>query len=253
MKNHKLFILLGAILLLPFSFSCKQEINTQNFDVAKYVNSLKTDAQFIDFTTKYVNTIVELTLYKNRTLKENKTNFINEIKNENLTIDQVEKIYLKYNLDFDYVVDLQNKIDNYFLQIYNSKPELLTVPDNQTEKLFNEAIKACIKSNKIELYIPTFSNNSLSVGLTAQKNVSKIAFVSHISEANITANEVWYCIVESITIGAGAALGIKALHKAGIKIITKTITKIASKFAGPIGVAIMLIDFGFCLDRAAED
>ncbi|MEN8856871.1 MAG: hypothetical protein ABF260_02255 [Flavobacteriaceae bacterium] len=38
-----------------------------------------------------------------------------------------------------------------------------------------------------------------------------------------------------------------------IKMLTTAFTKFVSKFAGPIGAAIMVADFGFCLYGAAND
>lgn len=235
------------LFLSTVTFSCKKEIIKDEFNLSESVNSLKSDSQFIEFTKIYLNNLIELKSYEDRVLKNNKTKFISEINNENLTIDSVEKIYEKYNLDFDYILNLQNEIDNNFLSIFNSKPELLSVPDDKIERLFFEAIESCVMSNKIKLNNPNFNNSNL----TTTSFDNKLNKISQIAE--ITASEVWNCIKDAVGLGVISALSIKGIHKAGLKIITKTITKVASRFAGPIGVAIMMTELSFCLYDEAQD
>ena len=73
------------------------------------------------------------------------------------------------------------------------------------------------------------------------------------SAPEITADEVWYCAVEAVGLGFATAAGASNLKKAGIKMLTKSFTKLVAKFAGPIGAAIMVADFGFCLYKAYND
>lgn len=70
---------------------------------------------------------------------------------------------------------------------------------------------------------------------------------------SITPDELWYCAIEAAGVGFGASFGIHTLKEKGIKFITKAITKALVKFAGPIGTAITIADFGFCLYRADQD
>ena len=65
-----------------------------------------------------------------------------------------------------------------------------------------------------------------------------------------TADEVWNCAKQAVGIGAAGSLGTFALTKAGIKILTETITKIVVKNLGWVGVAITVADFSFCMYTA---
>ncbi len=63
----------------------------------------------------------------------------------------------------------------------------------------------------------------------------------------LTADEVWDCAVEAVGLGFVTAIGAAGIKATGIKVFTKAITKFITKFAGPIGAAITVADFGFCL------
>ena len=73
------------------------------------------------------------------------------------------------------------------------------------------------------------------------------------STPELTADEIWDCAVDAVGLGFVSAVGGSGLKKAGIKMLTKSFTKLVAKFAGPIGAAIMVADFGFCLYGAAND
>ena len=68
-----------------------------------------------------------------------------------------------------------------------------------------------------------------------------------------TADELWYCALEAAGVRFATSVGIHELKEKGIKFITKKVTKFLVKFAGPIGTAITVADFGFCLYRANQD
>ena len=63
----------------------------------------------------------------------------------------------------------------------------------------------------------------------------------------LTIDEVWDCAVEAVGLGFMTAIGAAGIKATGIIVFTKTITKVITKFAGPIGGAITAADFAFCL------
>lgn len=73
------------------------------------------------------------------------------------------------------------------------------------------------------------------------------------TKIKLTADEVWDCAKDAVGIGFVSAVAMHGAKKLGIKILTKAFTKFVSKFAGPVGAAIMVADFGFCLYGAAND
>jgi hypothetical protein len=73
------------------------------------------------------------------------------------------------------------------------------------------------------------------------------------SAPELTSDEIWDCAIEAVGLGFVTAASGSGLKKAGIKMLTKSFTRLVAKFAGPIGAAIMVADFGFCLYGAAND
>jgi hypothetical protein len=71
--------------------------------------------------------------------------------------------------------------------------------------------------------------------------------------SSITADELWYCALEATGVGFATSVGIHELKEKGIKFITKKLTKFLVKFAGPVGTAMTVADFGFCLYRANQN
>jgi hypothetical protein len=63
----------------------------------------------------------------------------------------------------------------------------------------------------------------------------------------LTADEVWDCAVDAVGLGFVTAIGAAGIKATGITVFTKAITKFITKFAGPIGGAITVADFAFCL------
>ncbi|WP_299679370.1 hypothetical protein [uncultured Tenacibaculum sp.] len=73
------------------------------------------------------------------------------------------------------------------------------------------------------------------------------------TKPHLTADEIWNCSVKAVGLGFISYVGMKGLKKAKIKLITKAFTKFLSRFAGPIGAAIMVAEFGFCLYGESND
>ena len=73
------------------------------------------------------------------------------------------------------------------------------------------------------------------------------------TQAKLTGNEIWDCLVDAVGLGGAGALGTYALNQAGIKIITKALTKFLIKNLGWVGVAITVADFSFCVYGASQN
>ncbi len=83
--------------------------------------------------------------------------------------------------------------------------------------------------------------------------ISGDIMVANGTPAQLTGPEVWDCLTEAVGLGAAGALGTFALDAAGIKILTKAITKFLVKNLGWVGVAITVADFSFCIYEQSQD
>jgi hypothetical protein len=73
------------------------------------------------------------------------------------------------------------------------------------------------------------------------------------AQGKISASEVWNCLVDAVGIGGAGAIGIHALDAAGIRFLTKAVTKYLVRHAGWFGVGFTVADFGFCLYDASQN
>ncbi|QYJ68837.1 hypothetical protein [Flavobacterium litorale] len=196
--------------------------NTQsNFDLSK-------NADFVKFTEEYLNNFVAYSYYQQSKLGNKAEDFKRSMNDENMSIQQVENVYTAYGLDFDVILDYQTQANNLVYNVYTSYPEFDTMSEEQASSLIFTEMGEVIGGGQI-----TIDN--------------------HDYPAVITPSEIWYCVVEAVGLGIASTIGMKQLKKNGVKIITKALTKTLSKFAGPIGAAIMIIDFGICLSDADAD
>ena len=101
------------------------------------------------------------------------------------------------------------------------------------------------------MYLAELGGESSTTSSLEFRNLFNSAYAQ--STPELTADEIWDCAVEAVGLGFVSAVGMHGAKKAGIKMLTKSFTKFVSRFAGPIGAAIMVADFGFCLYGAAND
>src|SRR5690606_3321045 len=207
------------------------EQNSENMSTqfnVKTTFDLSEDANFVEFVQNFIDTYVEYSHYQQLTLGSNEPNFINQISNSSLSLTEVEQVYTNNGVDFEVILDYQTMIADLIYQIYITYPEF----DNMTEEEASELILAELGE----------------VMISGQVNID-----NPYSTNEITPDEIWYCVVESVGLGFVSAIGMKQLKKQGIKVITKAFTKAISRFAGPIGIAIAVADFGFCLYKADRE
>ncbi|MBY8963838.1 hypothetical protein KJK34_13840 [Flavobacterium sp. D11R37] len=220
-------------------FACSTEDNvsnetTQSSELFLKSNpsnlNLSENPDFILFVQNFVNEYLSYAYYQQSALGSNQQNFQVQISNPDLSFTEVEQVYTNNNVDFELILDHQTMITDLVYQVYISYPEF----DNMTEEAANEIILS-------------------EIGDVLQSGQVTITNPIPDSTLEITPDEIWYCIVEAVGIGIGSTIGMKQLKKNGVKVITKALTKTLAKFAGPIGVAITIADFGFCIYRADRD
>jgi hypothetical protein len=244
-KMKKVFYSSLILLLTFFIFSCSNE-NEQNdntLNSKQLSEKLSKNSEFISFANNYVKSFINYSNYQRNILNNNyyrnsnvtsnnSGNFLTDISNESLTIDEVEQVHLNYSLDFNKVVDFKNSMDNFLYSFCVNNPEVLEVSSQQE---FEQII---LDAMDIAYLDGTFVIDNILISET---------------NSNLTADEIWNCAKQAVGIGFLSYLSIKGLKAAGATIITKAFTKFISKFAGPIGTAIMVADFGFCLYGESQD
>ncbi len=242
----KVFYSSLILLFTFFIFSCSNE-NEQNdntLNSKQLSEKLSKNSEFISFANNYVKSFINYSNYQRNILNNNNYyrnsdvtsnnsgNFLTDISNESLTINEVEQVHLNYSLDFNKVVDFKNLMDNSLYSFCIHNPEVLEVSSQQEfEQIILDAMDIAYLDGTLVIdYILISETNS-----------------------NLTADEIWNCVKQAAGIGFLSYLSIKGLKAAGSTIITKAFTKFISKFAGPIGTAIMVADFGFCLYGESQD
>ena len=236
----KIFLLLTVF---TFLFSCRDEsgdisqdlvsldknISNENISSRRMQEIEKSD--WIDFGNEYLNAYAKLYNYQSRKLesKEISESFYKEIGNANTSEEDVEKIYEKYGMDFEQVITYKNEMDNAVYSFAQRNPSILEV---ETQEEFQ---------------------NDLLTGLEGVVGDLTPETPIYTTNGTVTADEIWDCAKEAVGLGFVSYLGIKTLRAVGAQIITKAITKTLVKFAGPLGTAIMVADFSFCIYGASQD
>lgn len=203
-----------------------------NSDSNLYMKTIGIEiSSWIEFGNEYLDAYTKLHNYQTQVLDANGNAelFYAEIGDANISEEEVEGIYEKYGIDFDIVLTHQNEMDNSVYRFALANPQILDV---QSQEEFQNDLILGIGSviGEVTPQTPIYSTNG-----------------------NLTWPEIWGCAVEAVGLGFVSYIGLKNLTKVGATIITKAITKALVKFAGPIGTAIMMADFGFCIYEASQD
>jgi hypothetical protein len=134
-----------------------------------------------------------------------------------------------------------------------------------TDEVYIEQLKPVLVSSKELLDVYDINSNSdfnsendpqiivtALLILTLEKEFSSIEMQKNMSNyKSIRRVGAWDCAMEAIGVGAVSeligALGSSAAIKASKAVILKAVGKIASKYAGWIGAAVMVADFAECM------
>lgn len=153
---------------------------------------------------------------------------------DTLNETEIEDVYTTHNIDYEKILEFQNTLDNLRFDLLEVSPELLKIESEEDFKLvINGALKEVFDNNLIVI------DEDVAGEMTARGRLEPW--------------EVWNCVTEAVLIGGGSWVGLQGLKAAGLKVITKVLTKVLTKFAGPIGVAITIADFGFCIWEHSND
>ncbi len=244
----------AIVLLLSIFCSCKRNeaIRPDPFNSEVEIAALAKDSQFVAFSKNYLHTFIEYSLYQKQALGAQETPFLTELRAASNDAGVAEKIYSRYPIDFNIALGYQNKLDNQLHQFLVSRQELSKHPPEEIKQILLAALTTGIQSG-------THSWADINSDLVAQSHrldrLNPKSYRTHLvdEENDLTGPEVWDCLKRAVGIYCGSQLIIVGIEKASIKLITMAATKLAAKFCGPIGTAIMIADLSFCLYEQYND
>ena len=209
---------------------------------------------FIRFAGNFMQDFYQLSSYLNTAeIRAHRNLFLSGIQAAGNNEAALQQHFAAHALDFDQWANLKNKVDNDWLQLFLQLPELQQYSDQDILAIVTEGIRLGMSSEdarwkqmKIKPITPWSSANvtSLQMGGNATRSLA------------IDAGEIWECLKDAIGVGSASIIGIGALKKLaseGMQAIVMTGTRILAKYAGWIGLSIMVIDFSVCVSQEMAD
>jgi hypothetical protein len=209
---------------------------------------------FIRFSGNFLQDFYQVSQYINvPRIRQNRAGFLAGIQQAGSDDQALEQHFGTYALSFEEWILRKNKVDNDWLQLFNQLPELRQYNEQDLLAIVKEGIQLGIGSEdtrwkelKSQQYQQIGAGNVISLGPGApSQKVPKV-----------DAAEIWDCLKDAIGVGSASVLGIAALNKLagqGLQAIVVTGSKLLAKYAGWIGLAVMVIDFSVCISESMED
>jgi len=133
---------------------------------------------------------------------------------------------------------------NYFRNQFGfTDDDIVEMLDGEDENLLIPYVIQILALQENEGYVASFENELFSL-------FGQTAFA--INQNSSVGNAIWDCTMEAI--GVSALLETFSAIQAGNKYLlkkagVKALKKLAKRFLGPIGIAIAVVDFAFCMNR----
>jgi hypothetical protein len=249
----KIFFFLVLISMGIFTGCKKQDtpiVHTPQEDAAR----LYLTESFIRFSGNFLQDFYEVSQYINVPgIRNNRADFIAGIQQAGSDDQALEQHFASYALSFDEWISRKNKVDNDWLQLFHQLPELRRYNEQDVLAIVKEGIRLGIASEDARwqaLKSKQFQiiGTGKVVALGAGTNSPKVM--------RVDVSEIWNCLKDAIGVGSASVLGIAGLNKLagqGLQAIVTAGSKLLAKYAGWIGVAVMVIDFSVCISDAMGD
>jgi len=249
----KIFFFLVLISMGIFTGCKKQDtpiVHTPQEEAAR----LYLTESFIRFSGNFLQDFYEVSQYINVPgIRNNRAGFIAGIQQAGSDEQALEQHFARYALSFDEWISKKNKVDNDWLQLFHQLPELRRYNEQDVLAIVKEGIRLGIASEDARwqaLESKQFqiigTGNVLTLG--AATNSPKVM--------RVDVSEIWNCLKDAIGVGSASVLGIAGLNKLagqGLQAIVTAGSKLLAKYAGWIGLAVMVIDFSVCISDAMGD
>jgi hypothetical protein len=257
-----LIIICVMILVTVVFYSCTKNTRDEPLTEEQAVRNLTVSESFIDFSKHLITDFAELAKYhRSPGILADKNAFLAQVKFAGDNVMQRAATYQVFGLDYENALTLKNKIDNDLLKLLNNYKFLSAFDDKQTERIVMNAIEAGFRSTDErwlrakeeisgKLQAASILHNAVN-----KYNDTRVDFAAAPS-TGLSADEAWDCLKGAVGFGTAGVLGVAALKKLageGIQAVVLTVSKWLAERAGWFGLAIMLIDFGSCIYKEAND
>jgi hypothetical protein len=250
------------ILATAVFYSCTKNTRNEPLTEEQAVRDLSVSESFIDFSKHLITDFAALAKYhRSAGILADKNAFLAQVKYAGDNIMQRAATYQGFGLDYENALALKNKVDNDLLKLLNDYKFLSAFDDKQTERIVMNAIDAGFRSTD-ERWLRAkeeITGNLQAVSMLRnavnQHNGTRTDFAAA-PAAGLSADEAWDCLKGAAGFGTAGILGVGALKKLvgeGFQAVVLTVSKWLAERAGWFGLAIMLIDFGSCIYKEAND
>lgn len=255
-------ITISALLTAGILYSCKKNVDTISTE-EDAVTALVQSVSFASFSEQFIPDTYNLVNYhKQVAAAPYSGDFLERVKQAGNNSSEIANAYRSVSLDYEKAILLKNKIDNDLLTLFNKNNFLQKFDEQQTRSIIVKAIdqvmksgdakwngvKENINSNLVASSILSGTTNGSS-GLARRTNVEA-------SHPGLTGDEVWDCMKSAAGVGGVGVMsvaGLKKLAQEGIQQVVITVSKFLAEKAGWFGLAVMVIDFGYCLSKESRD
>jgi hypothetical protein len=244
----KLWIALTVIMSTALFYACKKQDAYVRHSPDEMAAKLYLNESFIQFSGQFIGDFFQFTSYLREPAgQNNRKSFLTALQKAADNETSLDEHLRQYGLSLDEWLLRKNKIDNDLLQLFLQLPELRTYADDEIMQIIKSGIQLGMKSEDRRweqirhqsVNVPSFARiASMRVG--GDTNTPMV----------LDGIEVWDCLKDAVGLGAASVLGIAGLKKLagqGVQSIVISLSRFLARYAGWIGLGIMVIDFSACL------
>ncbi len=250
----KILIAFTILISSALFYACKKQDAYVRHTTDEMAAKLYLTESFIRFSGNFITDFYQFADYLRVPAKQpNRNGFLTVLKEAAADESALENHLVRHHLSLDEWINRKNKLDNDLLQLFLQLPELRTYSDDEIIQI----IKAGIQLGMTSQDKRWDDVRHRSVSQHAFSNVAIMRQGTHqLAPEVLDSYEVWDCLKDAVGLGAASILGIAGLKKLagqGVQSIVISMSKFLAKYAGWIGLGIMVIDFSACLYHEYQD
>jgi hypothetical protein len=250
----KLWIALTVMMATALFYACKKQDTYVRHTPDEMAAKLYLNESFIQFSGQFIGDFFQFTNYLREPARlANRKSFLTALQKAADNETSLEDHLQQYGLSLDEWLQRKNKIDNDLLQLFLQLPELRTYADEEIMQIIKSGIQ--LGMNSEDRRWEQIRQQSVNI-----PRVGRIASMNSGGDTNapmvLDGYEVWDCLKDAVGLGAASVLGIAGLKKLagqGVQTIVISLSRFLAKYAGWIGLGIMVLDFSACLYHEYQD
>ncbi|MFM9021833.1 MAG: hypothetical protein ACKOOA_10955 [Sediminibacterium sp.] len=252
MKN--VCIAITVMMSIALFYACKKQDTYVRHSPNEMAAKLYLNESFIQFSGQFIGDFFQFTNYLREPARQsNRKAFLTAFQQAADNETSLDDHLRQYGLSLDEWLIRKNKIDNDLLQLFLQLPELRTYTDEEIMQIIKSGIQLGMTSEDRRWeQIRQQSVNIRGVGRIASMSVGGDTNVPMVLDGY----EVWDCLKDAVGLGAATVLGIAGLKKLagqGVQSIVISLSRFLAKYAGWIGLGVMVLDFSACLYHEYQD